>query len=60
MRELNVNEIEQVNAGSPRALAAEGGVLGMIAGGALTGSINGTTRRGAFGVLVGVTYSAIH
>jgi hypothetical protein len=61
MRELTLDEIEQVSGGSSIGeFAADGGGLGSIAGTLATGTLYGAARGGMVGGLLGASFGAGH
>ena len=57
MRELTIDEIEQVSGGSSLGeFAADGGAIGSIAGALVTNTMSGATRGGLGGALVGASF----
>ena len=59
MRELTIDEIEQVSGGSSLGeFAAYGGAIGSIAWALVTNTMSGATRGGLGGALVGASFGA--
>ncbi len=56
MRELTLEEIEQVSGGGLAGYAAEGAAAGSFVGAVFTKTLYGASRAGGVGALVGVSF----